>query len=132
MPVDNRILYQLLERQAAELDRYTAEYVRTENETYSHMDGVDYNRLDTAAKAAYTRKLNELTKARDELVEKIQKAQKRLSTTKSLVRESFGNATHEMKYRIPTMPTFRGTKKDATQDAFEFIDQRNVTDRTRH
>ena len=50
MPVDESELRKLVERQTAELDRYTAEYVQVENKIHDHTNGVDYDQLDTGAR----------------------------------------------------------------------------------
>lgn len=127
-------LRQILTQQRAELRRHVAAYVEVEREFYSHTDGVNYDSLDQGAKAAYTRKLNELTKKRNDLAEKTKNAKARVSMTTSLCDESASDspppagttdapARQVSNARLPKLPPFRGDKKDAVQGAYEFLDE---------
>ncbi len=59
---DRHALTQLLLEQEAELGRYTTTYVGAESSIFEHTESSDYATLDATGKAAYTKKLTELTK----------------------------------------------------------------------
>ncbi len=117
-------LERVLARQEQEVRLLTAEYLATEEKYFEHTNGVVYEELDSSAKATYTRKLNELTKAREEVVQKVAKAKARLDTTNSLLGTAPSTprtSPPAQSYRIPTLPSFRGEEKNAIKDAYEFL-----------
>lgn len=125
-------LEQLLSRQKEELEKHSADYVRYEEELEVHKNSANYEQLDTAGKAQYTRKLNEITKNRNASMDDIALAHKRIATTSLLLPISQGNSQDSSRgesssgrnnSRVPVLPKFRGTSRDSIQDPFDFIDQ---------
>ena len=118
-------LREILKKQEAELEKHVAKYLELEEKYFEHTTGVEYESLDTGAKAAYTRKLNELDKAREELMGKTESVRKRVKMTQDLCGIANSASAKEEKHthtKLPTLPSFRGERKDAIQDAFEFLD----------
>lgn len=114
----------VLRKQEDLVAKLKADYLQAEMAVFAHTEGSDYDSLDQGQKGVYTRKLNELTKTRDELVKKVDDAVSRLKTTKSLVALEGGSAIEETRsrsVRIPPLPSFRGENKDSIKDAHEFL-----------
>lgn len=88
-----------------------------------------------AGKTAYTRKLNDLIKVHDSSVANTENAHRRTAMTRKLINSDIGDQSpshsaggppeHIANARVPTLPQFRGERKDATMDAFYFVDHCN-------
>ncbi len=88
------------------------------------------NRFFSTERTAYTKKLNELKKSREELVTNLKSAKERVKMTKELLAEDASDESYtapqtrnSSSVRIPTLPSFRGTEKGAIDDAFDFLDK---------
>lgn len=77
----NQILGKLLN----EPDSLIAEYLLTDQAFFEHADDVIYDEIDAGVKIAYTRKFDDITKKRDEVVMKFQKVNKQIDTTWEII-----------------------------------------------
>lgn len=136
MAANNAALQQLLARQKQELEENKTLYIDLESKIAAHKSDSNYEELDTPGKAQYTRKLNELTKQRDSILVIVNGVNKRVATTSSLLQGSSvmfndtsirsgssGSQPRTSSIRIPTLPRYRGNRRDAVADPFDFIDQ---------
>ncbi len=127
---DQGALAALLQRQSAERDGLIASYEALESELYEPATSSNYESLSSTERTAYTKKLNELKKSREELVANLKSAKERVKMTKELLAEDASDESYtapqtrnSSSVRIPTLPSFRGTEKGAIDDAFDFLDK---------
>lgn len=118
-------LASILARHEQDMVTFKGQYLQAEEAYYSHTDGVVYEDLEPPEKSVYTRRLNELTRSRDESLKKVKDARSRLETTKSLLDLDGGTITGSSRspqsVRIPALPSFRSEHKDSIRDAYEFL-----------
>ncbi len=101
-------LKSLYERQKQEMDRHVASYLEVENKVIDH--AIRWNECtDAQIKLDFARTKDQLTKARDALLEDIESAKTRMATTEYLLRIK-GLDTERVTGNprsLPTLPTFR-------------------------
>ncbi|KAI0561407.1 Retrotransposon gag protein [Gracilaria domingensis] len=118
----------LLSRQRTELKSLSASFVKLEEEYYE-MASVNYEELSTSRRGEFDRRLKELEQQRVEVMRSIETASRRVETTRVIISAAEGqgapvtDGTEERapRYRIPTLPSFRGKENGAIDDPFEFL-----------
>ncbi len=87
---DRDAITPVLLQQEAELDLYTASCVGVESLIFENTESLDYATLDMDGKAANTKKLNALTKKRDDLMTKMESSHRRIALTRKLLQRRVG------------------------------------------